>query len=114
MQEGKFSGTPATNKTALSGGNDIPPDEAALLWKNKTAFLILAVPAPMNISHKAVKKQTRTSPGTQVTTSTAKLHGYITIILSGVSRNSQHPRNPQVSQYGKPELKFPDLDKTLV
>lgn len=56
MQEGKFSATPVTNKTASAGGNDIPPDEAAFLWKNKRAFLVLAVPAPMNISHKAAKK----------------------------------------------------------
>lgn len=56
MQEGKFSATPVTNKPASAGGNVIPPDEAAFLCKNETAFLILAVPAPMNISHKAAKK----------------------------------------------------------
>jgi len=84
--------------------------------KNKTTFLILAIPAPMNTSHKTVKNQVRTSARTQVPSLTTELHCYVPIILSTVSRNSQHPKNPEVWQFeclGKHELKSPNSDKTI-
>lgn len=97
----------------------LPPDEPVLLWgkkqTTKTTFLILVAPAPMNTSHNAEKNQIRTSP--RLRSPLQQLNYIVMFLLSGVSKNSQHPRNPQVWPFEhlrNHEVKFPNSDKTVI